>query len=195
MNIVKAKRITNRILIFSGAGLLIWLFSIGLVIWRFGEQNFSRPSDCIIVLGAAVEGGHPSPVFEERINHALNLYREGVAPYIIFTGGVGEGQDYSESSVAEAYALVHGVPHTAILTENASRTTKQNINEAFKVMQGRGLNSAILVSDPLHLKRASVMAKNVGVEAVSSPTPTTRYRTWKTKLGFLVREIYFIQHD
>jgi uncharacterized SAM-binding protein YcdF (DUF218 family) len=61
-------------------------------------------------------------------------------------------------------------------------------------MQKHGLKSAIIVSDPLHMKRAMMMAEDLGIEAASSPTPTTRYRSLQTKLGFLIREIYFFHH-
>ena len=174
--------------------MAVWSVFTGIIIWNFGNQDHAKNSDCIIVLGAAAYGAKPSPVFEERINHAIHLYDQGRAPFLIFTGGRGDGDLYSESEVGEKYAIGKGVPQAAILTEARSRTTRQNLFEAKIVMDAAGMHSAILVSDPLHLKRASVMAKDLGLDAVSSPTPSSRYRSLRAKLGFLLREIYFLHH-
>lgn len=81
-----------------------------------------------------------------------------------------------------------------MLIEETTRTTKQNLAEAARLMEQNHLRSAILVSDPLHLRRAMAMAGDVGISAVSSPTPTTRYRSLQAKVGFLAREVYFLQH-
>ncbi len=112
----------------------------------------------------------------------------------MFTGGVGEGQTQSESSIGRSIAIQHGVPATDILVEEKSRTTQQNLSEARALMKQHQMDSANIVSDPLHMKRAMMMAGDLDVAAASSPTPTSRYRSLKTKLGFLLREVYFIHH-
>ncbi len=66
--------------------------------------------------------------------------------------------------------------------------------EAQKQMNLRGLRTAVIVSDPLHLKRAQVMADELGMDAVTSPTPTSRYRSVSARLRFLLRELYFVHH-
>lgn len=175
-------------------GIFAWLVVVGVMIWNFGGKDHSTSSDCIIVLGAAVHGDQPSPVFEERIKHAIGLFQRSEASTIIFTGGYGDGVSYAESEVGASYAIAEGVSKAAILTETQSRTTHQNLAEAKKLMDSAGLKSAIIVSDPLHLKRASVMAGELGISAVTSPTPTSRYRSLRTKLGFLLREVYFYNH-
>lgn len=183
-----------KILLWLTAALFVWFVIVGVMIWNFGEKDHSKRSDCIIVLGAATRGDKPSPVFEERIKHAITLFQRGEASMIIFAGGYGDGASHAESEVAESYAVAEGVSKTAILTETRSRTTHQNLAEAKELMDSAGLKSAIIVSDPLHLKRASLMADNLGITAVTSPTPTSRYRSMKTKLGFLIREVYFYHH-
>ena len=160
----------------------------------FSTKATNEAADSIIVLGAAVKGENPSPVFEERINHGINLYKKGQAKKIIFTGGFGNEKRYSESSVGASMAIRQGVPAQDILIEESSRTTQQNLYYARRIMQESGLNSAIIVSDPLHMKRAIIMAEDLGIKAFSSPTPTTRYKGLKVRLNFLVREIYFIHH-
>jgi len=172
----------------------LWCAIVATLIWRFGSLDHAVKSDCIIILGAAVSGTIPSPVFEERIRHGIHLYHLGFAPRLLFTGGVGEGQKHSEASVGRSVAIQHSVPAAHILVEERSRTTQQNLSEAWSVMQKHGLTSAIIVSDPLHMKRAMMMANGLKIDAVSSPTPTSRYRSLKTKLSFLFRELYFFHH-
>ncbi|MCF7730533.1 MAG: YdcF family protein [Akkermansiaceae bacterium] len=173
---------------------IIWCIILATLIWRYGTHDHATRSDCIIVLGAAVQDTNPSPVFEERIRHGIDLYHAGYAPKLLFTGGIGEGQKHSESSVGRSVAIQHGIPARDILIEERSRTTLQNLTEAAAVMQKHGLKSAIVVSDPLHMKRAMMMAGGLEIAAVSSPTPTTRYRSLRTRLGFLIRELYFLHH-
>ncbi len=181
-----------------GLGLIIavtiWCVIVATSIWRYGTHNDAAKADCIIVLGAAVQEQNPSPVFAERIRHGIGLYETSYALKIIFTGGYGEGQKFSESGVGMLVATQRGVSADDIYIEEKSRTTQQNIAEAASLMKKHDLKSAIIVSDPLHMKRAMMMADDLGIAAVSSPTPTTRYRSLRTKLGFLVRELYFVHH-
>ena len=169
-----------------------WCVTSAAVICRFGAMDQAKASDCVIVLGAAVRGGEPSPVFEERIRHGIKLYRSGQAPKILFTGGVGDGQSRSESAMARSFAVRQGVPAEDILIEESSRSTKGNLEEARQLMRRHGLSSAIVVSDPLHMRRAMLIADRLGISAVSSPTPTTRYRSLNTQLPFLFRELYYL---
>lgn len=187
------KRI-KRIVLGLITAVVLWCGFVAVTIWRYGSRDDAAKSDCIIVLGAAIEGENPSPVFAERIRHGIQLYEKGYATKLIFTGGCGDGQKYSESGIAAFVAMQRGVPASDIHTEEKSRTTKQNFSEAVRIMKAHNLKSAIIVSDPLHMKRSMMMADDLGISAVSSPTPTTRYRSLRTKLGFLVRELYFVHH-
>ena len=188
------RRRIKRIVIWLLIAGLSWCVILGTIVWRYGTHDRAAKSDCIIVLGAAVQGTTASPVFEERIRHGISLYDSGQAPKLLFTGGIGDGQLNSESSIGRSIAIQHGIPATDIHVEEKSRTTQQNLSEALAVMRQHGIKSAIIVSDPLHMKRAMMMADDLDIAAVSSPTPTSRYRSLKTKLGFLVRELYFIHH-
>jgi len=170
---------------------LLWAVAPAALIWRQGAIDGARPSDCVIVLGAAAYHHRPSPVFEERIRHAIDLYDRGMAKAIVFTGGHGTGAPFAESEVGRDYALRQGVPAQAIHVETVSRTTLENLREAQRVMQDHQLATAIIVSDPLHLKRAAMIAEQLGIDAVTSPTPTTRFRSWGSRLRFLARETWF----
>lgn len=189
-----SRRYFIRFTIWVALLAILWCVAVGVEIWRFGSVDHAVNSDCIIVLGAAVRGSKPSSVFEERIRHGIHLYQSGSAPKLLLTGGFGEGEKHSESGVGASVARLAGVPESAILTEDQSRTTRQNLSEALRLMKANGLRSAILVSDPLHMKRASMMAEDLGIKVASSPTPSSRYRSLKTQAAFLMREIYFVNH-
>ena len=171
--------------------LCAWLTALGMAIWTYGSQDHAVKSDCAIVLGAAAYGAKPSPVFEERIRHGIALYRTGLVSKLIFTGGYGAGAAHAEGEVGAAYAVREGVPPADVYLEARSHTTVQNLVEAKAIMEAHGLKTAILVSDPLHLRRAMWMAADLGIQAVSSPTPTSRYRSWGARLGFLRRELHY----
>lgn len=184
-------RLLLKTLIWLLVIVCLWLIATAANIWIYGEQDHSKPADCVIVLGAAAYHKNPSPVFKERINHAISLYQQGLVSTIIFTGGYGSGAAYAESEVGKNYAIGQGVNGADILTEFQSRSTLDNLIEAKALMASVGLTTSIIVSDPLHLKRAAALAADLGISTVTSPTPTSRYRTFKTKFEFLLREVYF----
>lgn len=158
---------------------------------QYGELDSKTKCDAAIVLGAATSGEEVSPVYRERINHGVWLFENGYVDYLILTSGVGEGNEKSDAFVAKQYALKKGVPDQAILIEERSGITEENLEYAKAIMDAHSLDTAIIVSDPLHMKRAMLMAKDYGITAYSSPTPTTMYRSAKTQFPFLVREVFF----
>ncbi len=175
---------------------LLWLLGVAAWIIWVGDRDQAAPADVIIVLGAAAYDAKPSPVFEERIRHALDLYRQDYAPRLIFTGGFGgSGARFAESQVAKRYALRHEVPPDAILIETVSRTTRQNLLQARALMRKRGMRRAIVVSDPLHMARALRLCRELGIDALSSSTPSTRFRSFHTSWRFLLQEVYFFHRD
>ena len=176
--------------------LALWLLGVAAYIVLVGERDQAAPADAIIVLGAAAYDARPSPVFEERIRHGIDLYQRGLAKKLIFTGGYGGGgARFSESQVARRYALRQGVPAKAILIESASRNTQENLRQAVLLMQANELHSAVIVSDPLHMSRALRISRELGIDALGSPTPTTRFRSVSTRWRFLLSEVYFFHRD
>ncbi len=157
----------------------------------YGEKDCKTPSDVAVVLGAATSGDEVSPVYRERINHGIWLYEKGYADYLILTGGIGEGNGKSDALIAKEYALSKSVPEEAIFIEEKSTITEENLEYAKVIMEENSFKSAIIVSDPFHMKRAMLMAEDYGIDGCSSPTPTSMYRTLRTKLPFLMREAFF----
>jgi uncharacterized SAM-binding protein YcdF (DUF218 family) len=176
-----------------GAVVLCLAACVGWTAWRIWtfDTTTERTADAAIVLGASTWNGKPSPVFEERINHAIELYESGRVSRLIFTGGRGDGEPISLAEAARAYALSNGVPGGAILVEPYSRITKENLAHAKEISESAGLTSFLIVSDPLHMRRSILMARDLDMPAWASATPTTRYRSLGQRFWFLRRETYF----
>jgi uncharacterized SAM-binding protein YcdF (DUF218 family) len=174
--------------IIAPAALLVAL--VALRVYTYGNKAVDVKADAAIVLGAAVWGDEVSPVFRERINHALELYRTGKVGKIIFTGGQGNRNELTEAAAARHYAIKNGIPERDILIEESSHTTYENVVNAKHVADANGLKKVLIVSDPMHMRRAVTMAGDVGLEAYPSPTPTTKYQGWKSQMVSLADETY-----
>jgi len=159
------------------AGIIGSLVVIGYTtyrIWDQGGRDEARNADAIVVLGAAQYNGTPSPLFEARISHAVQLYENGIAGTFIVTGGKGRPGDITtEAGAARDYAVAHGVPASAILIEDESRTTLEQLRTVGQMLRDRGLRSAVLVSDRTHMLRSLRIARDQGIEAYGSPTTTS----------------------
>lgn len=172
-----------------GAALLVFAGAAARV-YAYADNSSDAQADAAIVLGAAVWSDRPSPVFRERINHAVNLYRRGRVRKLILTGGRGAANEPAESAAARAYAVKLGVKPEDILAESRSRTTYENLQHAGRLASQRGLKRLLVVTDPLHMRRAVSMARDLGLDAHPAPTPTTRYRTLGSQSSLLLQETF-----
>lgn len=167
--------------------LSAWALSlIGVYVW--GHRDTARRVAAIVVMGAAQYGGRPSPVLRARVDHAIDLWNKGYAPRLVFTGGPGDRDTTSEAAVAERYAIEHGVPARAILIENVGRSTVESLQHVAALMDAEPSRTVILVSDPFHMLRLTILARRYGLTAYASPTRTspisTSWReTWKYELA------------
>lgn len=160
----------------AGWGLVGGTLLLGYMAVRIsaqGDRDERRPADAIVVLGAAQFNGTPGGVFEARLRHAVDLYDEGVARYLIVTGGKLPGDRTTEAAAARAWAIEHGVPDEAILDEDKGRNTLASIEAVARVMRDNGLTSAVFVSDQTHMLRVLRMAADQGIVAWGSPTRTS----------------------
>jgi uncharacterized SAM-binding protein YcdF (DUF218 family) len=141
-------------------------------IWWVAREDDHPRSDAIVVLGASQYNGVPSPVFAARLEHALALYRLGVAPRIVTVGGKEPGDTYTEAASGAAYLHQHGVPSTALIADQTGRDTLQSVRAVDATFRDHGWRTAVLVTDPWHCLRARAMARYVGISAVTSPERT-----------------------
>lgn len=167
---------------------ILWAIVTAWLITAYTAEQSTRQSDAAIILGAAVDGDNPSPVFRERIEHAILLYCQGTIPNLIFTGGSGREGERSEAEVGRDYAVAHGVDPADILIETQSRITEENLINSIVIGDKAGYQNYTIISDPLHMKRAMKLASGLGMDAVPSPTQTTAYQTWRSQIPFLARE-------
>ena len=176
--------------------LICIYFALMIFIGIRSYADSTESADAAIVLGASVRGSEPSPVYAERLNHAVILYKEGRVRHIITTGGVeGSTKKFSEGWVGKTYLMEKGIPENDILLETLSRTTFQNIYYGYELGLRHECATYLMVTDPIHMPRAMMMAKNVGMPAMSSPTKTSRYQSWAKKLELLNSEsVLYMKH-
>lgn len=168
-----------------------WGMGVSLSVLFYSLQRDNQPADAAIVMGAAVYRDRPSPVFRERINHAIELYRDGDVNALIFTGGRDAYDAISESEAARVYAIQAGVDDADIYIETVSTDTEENLSEAERIVAAHDFERVLIVSDPMHMRRAVSVARAVGLDAHPSPTPTSRYRSVWSNFWFWMRESYF----
>src|ERR1035437_3879319 len=179
-----AVRIVQRILTVGVVAAFALRIASATAVLIWSSRDEARPAHAIVVLGAAQYAGKPSPVLRARLDHALDLWNRHLASLLILTGGTGAGDTTSEAAVGRNYARKHGVPDSAILVENEGRTTSESMRAVAGMLEVRGLQTALLVSDPFHMLRLRILARRFGFIPYTSPTQTSpispnREERWK----------------
>jgi uncharacterized SAM-binding protein YcdF (DUF218 family) len=150
------------------------IYTIALLLVLVVSQQDQRvPSDAIVVLGAAQYNGRPSPVFRARLDHALQLYREGLAPRIVVTGGVGRGDTTSEAIAGRQYLLARKVPPESVVAQPQGRSTQASMTAVAEWLETTRLKRVTLVSDPFHMFRLRLEARRTRLDAHTSPTESS----------------------
>lgn len=173
--------------------MLLAVYTIwnAISIYQYSSVDETRKCDVGIVLGAATDFNGVSEAYKQRLNHAVALYKNDTIDMIIVTGGKAKGSKNSDAYMAKQYLLEEGVLEESVLLEEESVITQENLQNSLKIMQDNELETALIISDPLHMKRAMRMAKDLEMNAFSSPTKTSAYKSLKTKIPFLWRETFF----
>jgi uncharacterized SAM-binding protein YcdF (DUF218 family) len=142
-----------------------------------------------VVLGAAQYDGRPSPVFAARLDHAITLHGEGWAERIVVTGGIVPGDRMSEATAGRRYLVDAGVPANEVIVQPEGRNTAGSMEAVAAWLVGEGLERVILVSDPFHLARLRLEARRLGLDAWTSPTPSSPISSrLGTELPYLLAE-------
>lgn len=162
---------------FVGLCLLYYVVTLMQVV-RAGRQTDPSPAEAIVVLGAAQYDGRPSPQLAARLDHALELYNDGVAPVVMVTGGNQPGDRFTEAEASANYLVDRGVPEAAIMHEDGGHTTYESLDAAADQLLDAGLDEVVLVTDPYHSLRSRLIADEVGLDAALSPTPTSVVTGW-----------------
>ena len=184
-----AGRLVVRVLGAVVAAVLLLVGSTALAIWWTARQDDRPDSDAIVVLGSAQYNGVPSSIFEARLEHALDLYEDGVAPVIVTVGGKAAGDAFTEAEAGRDYLAAAGVPDDALLAVPEGVDTLESMQAVAAEFSDRDWHTAVLVTDPWHAMRAERMAEDAGIEASSSPTrqgPAVQTRA--TQFRYILRE-------
>jgi uncharacterized SAM-binding protein YcdF (DUF218 family) len=180
----------RRVLVGLLALVLAYFAVTTTLVARWMGKDERPRVDAIVVLGAAQYDGRPSAIYKARLEHAVQLWRDQVAPLVVFTGGKEEGDRFTEGGSGARWAIERGVPSEAVLAEERSRTTYQNLAGAKRLLEGRdpdaGRHRIVVVSDPFHMFRAVRQAADLGMDAYPSPTRTSPLSASRLKLTELV---------
>jgi uncharacterized SAM-binding protein YcdF (DUF218 family) len=171
------------------AGAVGWVLWVNGQIRYYARRDEARPADAIAVFGAAEYDGRPSPVLRARLDHALELYRRGLAPMVITLGGGDPTDRHSEGGVGHDYLLAHSVPEGSIIAETESDNTEQSAQRLAVIARANGFNNIVVVSDGTHLFRIHAICEHDGLTVYTSPRPLLRSISRADRLKRLTHEI------
>jgi len=165
-----------RVALLVLGGIFAYLLVTLSQVWWASREDQARPVQAIVVLGSAQYDGIPSPDLKARLDQALSLWRRGLADVVVVTGGKAPGDAHTEASASADYLAHNGVPQSKILREDTGRDSWQSLSAAADFLEARGDRDVLLVSDPFHDERISLMAAELGLTPFVSPTRTSPIR-------------------
>ena len=166
-----------RIVVVSVALLVALLLGYYLItlwqVWSTGRSEQARPVDAIVVMGAAQYDGRPSPQLAARLDQVVEIWPDDNASLVVVTGGNQPGDRFTEAEASATYLIERGIPESAILLENAGSDTIDSLDRVAAMLDERGLDTVLIVTDPYHALRSRMVAEEQGLTAYVSPTDTS----------------------
>ncbi len=193
MNVLPANRHFRRhwllwLVAVAGAAVVVFLFVTSIRIVRQAGQEEIHRADAIVVFGAAEYVGRPSPVYRARLDHGFELFRRGIAPVVITTGGAGEDPSFSEGGVGHDYLMDRGIPERNLIAETQGSDTAQSAQRVAVIMRANGMRSCVAVSDEYHVFRIKKLLEHEGIQAYLAPRPGSRPRSRWLRFWAVQRE-------
>jgi len=142
-------------------------------VWWVGADDQARPVEAIVVMGVAQYDGRPSPQLQARLDHVITLWNAGTAPLVVTTGGNQPGDRFTEAEASRRYLVEAGVPESAILLEDRGSSTLQSLRGVHEILSEQGIADVLIVTDPYHAARSRMIARDLGLVAHVSATPTS----------------------
>jgi len=170
---------------------LLWSFLVASIYIDSVTQQKEK-ADAVVVMGASQWNGRPSPALRDRLDHAYNIYNDGLVKYIILTGGIARGDTTSESAVGRKYLIKQGVPGSIIFIEEKGHTTLESMKEVKKILQNKKIESVIFVSHGYHLHRVRKMAEDMGIENIKISAVSIKNDSKKIKLVLRESLVYVV---
>ncbi|MGH9528471.1 MAG: YdcF family protein [Terriglobales bacterium] len=182
-----------RLLLLAAVGMAFYLAFISSQIVAESYKQELHPADAIVVFGAAQYDGHPSPVFRARLDHAFELFKQGLAPTVLTTGGSGADPSYSECGVGHDYLVHRGIPESRVIAETQGSDTSQSAERLAVIMRANHMHSCIAVSDAYHVFRIRNLLAHEGVRVYVSPRPDSRpHSLWQRGVALLRESASFM---
>lgn len=174
---------TSSLALVIYLALLAWVASLATL-------ESAKVSDAAIVLGAAAyHNGAWNPCLVARVQRGVALLKAGTVKTLILSGGLDIEDGASEAAVMREIALQAGADAGALRLEAKATSTLENLEFSRDLMQRERLKSAVIVSDPYHLPRASLIARKLNLEFTVSPALASPCWTRGQMLGrFSLRE-------
>ena len=168
--------------------LLATLATIVPSIVHDSRKQELRPTDAIIVFGAAEYVGRPSPVFRARLDHANELFRQGLAPVVITTGGAAADPKYSEGGVGHDYLMRKGIPESALIAETQASDSAESAARVAVIMRANHMTTCIAVSDAYHMFRIRKLLEHEGIQVLLAPRPDSKPKSAWQRTVAIMRE-------
>jgi uncharacterized SAM-binding protein YcdF (DUF218 family) len=182
-------RVWVRFLGMLVAMVFAWVVAVYWLVSRQADQDESRQAEAIVVFGAAEYSGHPSPIYRARLDHAYTLFRKGMAPLIITTGGAAEDPSFSEGGVGRDYLVSRGVPDGDIIAETQSNDTSQSAARVANILRANGMHNCLAVSDGYHMFRVKQMLERQAITVYASPRPDSKLPSRWERIRVKLREV------
>ena len=170
------------------AAALLWLAVTCVRIAREASRQEIHPADAIVVFGAAEYSGRPSPVYRLRLDHAFDLFQQGVAPVVITTGGAAADPSYSEGGVGHDYLMHRGIPDSNLIAETQGSDTARSAQRIGVIMRANHMHSCVAVSDAYHVFRIRELLEHEGLQVYVSPRPDSRPHSRWQRVEAVLRE-------
>jgi uncharacterized SAM-binding protein YcdF (DUF218 family) len=170
------------------AAVVLWLAITCVRIAGEASRQEIHPADAIVVFGAAEYSGRPSPVYRARLDHAFELFQQGVAPVVITTGGAAADPSYSEGGVGHDYLMHRGIPDSNLIAETQGSDTAQSAERIGVIMRANHMHSCIAVSDAYHVFRIRRLLEHEGLQVYVSPRPDSRPHSGWQRVEAVLRE-------
>jgi uncharacterized SAM-binding protein YcdF (DUF218 family) len=168
--------------------VLIFIAATDLRIVREAGKQELHPADAIVVFGAAEYAGHPSPVFRARLDHAYDLFKSGLAPVVITTGGAASDPSFSEGGVGRDYLIHRGIPERNLIAETLGSDTAQSAERVGVILRANNMRSCLAVSDEYHVFRIRELLRREGVQVYVAPRAGSRPRSAWQRMAAVTRE-------
>lgn len=175
-------------LVLVFAAVLTHFLSICAGIVHAAAENQIHPADAIVVFGAAEYSGRPSPVYRARLDHAFDLFRQGVAPVVITTGGAAADPSFSEGGVGHDYLMGRGIPDASLIAETQGTDTAQSAARVAVIMRANHMRSCVAVSDAYHVFRIRKLLQHENVQVYVAPRPDSRPHSERQRAEAVLRE-------